>query len=234
MSEFIRTQMLLGDDALKKLENSTVAVFGIGGVGSYLCEALARSGVGRLVLVDGDTVAKSNINRQIIALHSTVGMPKAEVMKSRIADINPNAQVVCKNIFYTPENGDVIDFSGLSYVVDAIDTVTSKLYIIEKAKRIQIPVISSMGTGNKLDASRFKISDISKTEVCPLARVMRRELKNKGITSLKVLWSDEKPITPKPLEEDRGQRRQTPGSVSFVPSVAGLLIAGEVIRDLIK
>ncbi len=234
MSEFIRTQMLLGEESIKKLRNSTVAVFGIGGVGSYVCEALARSGVGKLILIDGDTVAKSNINRQIIALHSTVGMPKAEVMKSRIADINPAAEVIAKNIFYTPQNGDEVDFLGLSYVVDAIDTVTSKLYIIEKAKRLEIPVISSMGTGNKLDASSFKISDISKTEVCPLARVMRKELKSRGITSLKVLWSDEKPITPLPLEQECDKRRQTPGSVSFVPSVAGLLIAGEVIRDLTK
>ena len=234
MSEFIRTQMLLGEEALEKLKNSTVAVFGVGGVGSYVCEALARSGVGKLILIDGDTVAKSNINRQIIALNSTIGKPKAEVMKNRILDINVNACVIEKNIFYTPENGDEIDFCGIDYIVDAIDTVTSKLYIIEKAKKMGIPVISSMGTGNKLDATRFKISDISKSEVCPLARVMRKELKSRGITSLKVLWSDEKPITPIPLEEDTDKRRKTPASVSFVPSVAGLLIAAEVIKDLIK
>ena len=234
MSEFIRTQMLLGEEAVEKLKNSTVAVFGVGGVGSYVCEALARSGVGKLILIDGDTVAKSNINRQIIALNSTIGKPKAEVMKDRILDINVNARVVAKNIFYTPENGDEIDFCGIDYIVDAIDTVTSKLYIIEKAKKMGIPVISSMGTGNKIDATRFKISDISKTEVCPLARIMRKELKSRGITSPKVLWSDEKPITPTPLEEDTDKRRKTPASVAFVPSVAGLLIAAEVIKDLIK
>ena len=230
--EFIRSQMLLGKEAQDRLKNAKIAVFGIGGVGSYVCEALARCGVGELVLIDGDSVAPSNINRQIIALHSTIGMPKAEVMKKRIQDINPDAKVCAKNIFYTPDNGDEISFLGLDYIIDAIDTVTSKLYIIEKAKSMNIPVISSMGTGNKLDATRFKISDISKTQVCPLARVMRRELKNRGITSLKVLWSDEKPLVPLFSPDEVSGKRQTPGSVSFVPSVAGLIIAGEVIKDL--
>lgn len=232
--EFVRSEMLLGRDCVHRLKNVKIAVFGIGGVGSYVCEALARCGVGRLVLIDGDSVAESNINRQIIALHSTVGKPKAEVMRERIYDINPDAEVTALNIFYTPENGNEIPFEGFDYIIDAIDTVTSKLYIIEKAKALDIPVISSMGTGNKLDASRFRITDISKTQVCPLARVMRRELKSRGITSLKVLWSDEKPLTPLFSPNETGGKRQTPGSVSFVPSVAGLLIAGEVIRDLIK
>lgn len=231
--EFARSEMLLGKEALKKLQNAKIAVFGIGGVGSYVCEGLARCGVGEFVLIDGDVVAKSNINRQIIALHSTIGKPKADVMRDRITDINPQAKVSVKNIFYTKENGDEIPFDGFDYIIDAIDTVTSKLYIIEKAKKMNIPVISSMGTGNKLDASRFKITDISKTEVCPLARVMRRELKKRGITNLKVLWSDELPKTPLFDPEDSG-KRQTPASVAFVPSVAGLLIAGEVVKDIGK
>lgn len=234
MSEFIRSEMLLGQDAMKKLKNSSVAVFGIGGVGSYVCEALARTGVGKLTFIDNDTISVSNINRQLIALHSTVGRYKTEVMKERAKDINPDAEITALNIFYTPENGDAIDFSSFDYIVDAIDTVTSKLYIIEKATKMNIPVISSMGTGNKTDASHFKISDISKTQTCPLARVMRQELKKRGIQKLKVLWSDEAPITPLFQLEDSTQRRSTPGSVAFVPSVAGLLIAGEVIRDLIK
>lgn len=232
--EFIRSEMLLGKESTHRLKNAKIAVFGIGGVGSYVCESLARCGVGSLTLIDGDSVAESNINRQIIALHSTIGKPKAEVMRERIYDINPDAEVIALNIFYTPKNGDEIPFEGFDYIVDAIDTVTSKLYIIQKAKSLDIPVISSMGTGNKLDSSRFRITDISKTQVCPLARVMRRELKSRGITSLKVLWSDEKPITPLFSPNETGGKRQTPGSVSFVPSVAGLLIAGEVIRDLIK
>ncbi len=232
MSQFIRSEMLLGNDALKKLNGSSVAVFGIGGVGSYVCEALARTGVGRLTFIDNDTVAESNINRQIIALHSTIGRYKAEVMAERVKDINPDVVVRALNIFYTPQNGDEIDFSEFDYIVDAIDTVTSKLFIIEKAYKMNIPVISSMGTGNKLDPSQFKISDISKTEVCPLARVMRRELKQRNIPKLKVLWSSEKPIKPLFEEETSSQRRSTPGSVAFVPSSAGLMIAGEVIKDL--
>lgn len=231
--EFSRSEMLIGTQALEKLQKSTVAVFGIGGVGSYVCEALARSGVGRFILVDSDTVALSNINRQIIALHTTVGRKKTEVMKERIADINPNAEVIALNLFYTPENAGEISFDGVDYIVDAIDTVTSKLCLAERAKKENISIISSMGTGNKLNASGFRISDISKTQVCPLARVMRRELKSRGITSLKVLWSDEQPIKPQFDTSENPKRRQTPGSIAFVPSIAGLMIAGEVIKDLI-
>ena len=235
MSQFVRTEMLLGKQSSEKLSSSSVAVFGIGGVGSFVCEALARAGVGKLTLIDNDVVSESNINRQLIALHSTKGRYKTEVMKDRISDINPGAEVTSLNIFYTPENGGSIDYTKFDYIVDAIDTVTSKLYIIEKAHKNQIPVISSMGTGNKLDPTQFKISDISKTQTCPLARVMRRELKKRGIEHLKVLWSSETPLEPLFKDEsDLSSRRSTPGSVSFVPSVAGLIIAGEVIKDLTK
>ncbi len=233
MSEFIRSEMLLGNEALEKLYSSSVAVFGIGGVGSYVCEALARCGVGNLTLIDSDTVSISNINRQIIALHSTVGKQKTQVMSERIKDINPNASVTKINMFYTPENGHEIDISKFDYVVDAIDTVTSKIDIIKRCHENGINIISSMGTGNKLDPSAFTISNISKTNTCPLARVMRKELKELGIHNVKVLWSPEKAISPAPLKDDC-QKRQTPGSVSFVPSVAGLMIAGQVIKDLIS
>ncbi len=230
MEEFIRTQMLIGAERLDNIKNSKIAVFGIGGVGSYVAEALARCGVGSILLVDNDTISISNINRQLIALHSTVGRQKTEVMRDRILDINPLCSVSCKNVFYTkPED---INISGFDYVIDAIDTISAKLTLISEAKRLGIPIISSMGTGNKLDASSFKITDISKTSVCPLARVMRRELKNRGITKLKVLYSDEAPLTPTINISENG-RRQVPSSISFVPSVAGLLIAGEVIKDLI-
>lgn len=233
MNEFIRTQMLLGKESIKKLKNTSVVVFGIGGVGSYVCEALARSGVGRFMLVDNDTVSESNINRQLVALHSTIGRYKTEVMKERIKDINPECTVETKNIFYSHENGECIEFVNYDYIVDCIDTVTSKLYIIEKAYKMNVPIISSMGTGNKLNASEFLISDISKTKICPLARVMRRELKNRQIPKLKVLWSTEEPIKPQVLK-DENNNKLPPGSVSFVPSVAGLLIAGEVIKDIIN
>lgn len=231
MSEFERTELLIGEESLKLLTDSSVALFGVGGVGSYVAEALARCGVGGLMLVDNDTVSESNINRQLIALHSTVGSRKTAVMKERILDINPNCSVTAKNLFYT--NASDIDLTGFDYIVDAIDTVSSKLVLIEEAKRLGIPIISSMGTGNKLDASRFRIDDISKTSVCPLARVMRRELKARNIDNVKVLYSDETPITPK-IQLSDGSRRQIPASISFVPSVAGLLIAGEVVRDLIQ
>ena len=233
MSEFVRSEMLLGSEALKKLKSSSVVVFGIGGVGSYVCEALARCAVGNLTLIDSDTVSISNINRQIIALHSTVGMQKTDVMSNRIKDINPNINVTAINMFYTPQNSEDIDISKFDYVVDAIDTVTSKINIIKRCYENGINIISSMGTGNKLDPSLFTISDISKTHTCPLARVMRKELKELGIHNVKVLWSPEKVISPAPLA-DEYQKRQTPGSVSFVPSVAGLMIAGEVIKDLIS
>ncbi len=224
MSIYERTDLLIGEENRKKLNSSHVAVFGIGGVGSYVCEALARAGVGALTLIDSDRVSESNINRQIIALHSTVGLDKTAVMKARIADINPEARVECHNIFYGPETAENIDFSQFSYVVDAIDSVTGKLLIIEKSKAAGIPVLSSMGTGNKLNPSAFKITDIKKTSVCPLARVMRYELKQRGIEGVKVLYSEEEPK----------KSGRTPASISFVPSVAGLMIAGEVIKDLIK
>ncbi len=231
MEEFLRTEMLIGADKLNRLKNCSVAVFGVGGVGSFCVEALARCGVGRIMLVDNDTVSQSNINRQLIALHSTVGMKKTDVMKMRIADINPCCEVVAKDIFYT--SADDIELRGYDYIIDAIDTVSSKLTLISYANELNIPIISSMGTGNKLDATRFQITDIKKTSVCPLARVMRRELKQRGITKLKVLYSDEPPISPV-QKADKISKRQIPASISFVPSVAGLLIAGEVIRDLIK
>ena len=226
MEIYKRTDMLIGEDNRKKLGFAHVAVFGVGGVGSYVCEALARAGVGAITLIDGDTVQESNINRQLIALHSTVGLDKVEVMKTRIFDINPDIKVFAKKVFYCEENADTLDFSQFSYVVDAIDTVTSKLLIIEKAKKFDVPIISSMGTGNKLDASAFKICDIKKTSVCPLARVMRSELRSRGIENVKVLYSEEQP------QNREGGR--TPASISYVPSVAGLLIAGEVIKDIIN
>ncbi len=230
MSEFERFEMLLGKDALDKLSSSSVAVFGIGGVGSYVCEALARCSIGNLTLIDNDTVSISNLNRQLIALNSTIGKLKTEVMGERIKDINPNAKITLHNMFFSSENSDKIDFSQFDYIVDAIDTVSSKLHLIEICNNSNINIISSMGTGNKLDPSLFTISDISKTHTCPLARVMRKELKERGINSLKVLWSPEKPITPLFSKNNK----HTPGSVSFVPSVAGLMIAGEVIRDIIN
>lgn len=232
--QFCRSAMLLGEDAIERLLTKRVAVFGIGGVGSFCTEALARAGIGQLVLFDSDEVAVSNINRQIIALHSTVGRAKVEVMRERILDINPAAAVDVHKVFYTAENADLFDLSGCDYIVDAIDTVSAKLELIERAKKAGVPIISSMGTGNKLDPSRFAIEDIYKTIVCPLARVMRYELRRRGIKSLKVLFSTEEAITPQNAEPSSPQRRQTPGSISFVPSVAGLMIAGEVIRDLAK
>ena len=231
MSEFERCEMLLGKEALDKLSSSSVAVFGVGGVGSYVCEALARCAIGKLTLIDNDTVSKSNINRQLVALNSTIGKLKTEVMGERIKDINPNASIKLYNMFFSSENSDEIDFLQFDYVVDAIDSVSSKLHLIELCKKNNINIISSMGTGNKLNPSLFTISDISKTHTCPLARVMRKELKERGINSLKVLWSPEKPITP--LFTDNSNNR-IPGSVSFVPSVAGLMIAGEVIKDIIN
>ncbi len=233
MSEqFTRTEMLIGKDALATLKNSRVAVFGAGGVGGYVIEALARSGVGAIDIIDNDTVSESNINRQIIALRSTIGSFKTETAKKRVLDINPDCKVTVFNTFVLPENIDDFDFSVYSYVVDAIDTVSGKLAIIEKAYNEDIPVISSMGTGNKLDPTKFTITDISKTSVCPLARVMRYELKKRGIKKLKVLFSTEEPIKPKAEKDERG--KIPPGSISFVPSVAGLIIGGEVIKDLIK
>ena len=230
---FSRTKMLIGDVSLEKLNNSRVAVFGVGGVGGYVVEALARAGVGKIDLIDNDTVSVSNINRQIIALHSTVGRPKTEVMSERIKDINPEIKVECINKFVLPENIDEFDFSAYDYIVDAIDTVSGKLAIIEKAYFLCKPVISSMGTGNKLDPTRFEITDINKTSVCPLARVMRYELKKRGVKKLKVLYSKEEPL--KPFDAETNEKgKAIPGSISCVPSVAGLIIASEVIKDLTK
>ena len=227
---FVRTKNLIGDAAMEKLANARVAVFGIGGVGGHVVEALARSGVGALDLIDKDTVSVSNINRQIIALHSTVGKYKVEAMKERIADINPDCRVETYNCFYLPETKDQFDFSKYDYVVDAVDTVTAKLTLVCEANEKNVPIISSMGAGNKLNPAMFEVADIYKTSVCPLAKVMRRELKKRGIKSLKVVYSKEEAITPSNIE---GEER-VPGSTAFVPSVAGLIIASEVIKDLIK
>lgn len=231
MEQFSRTEMLIGKENLETLHSKTVLIFGIGGVGSYVAEALARSGIGNLILVDNDVVSLSNINRQIIALHSTIGKAKVEIMKERILDINPNANVLCYQEFVTPENLDKFITKDLDYVIDAIDTVKSKIAIIEKAKELNIPIISSMGTGNKLDPLKFKITDISKTSVCPLAKVIRKELKERGIKKVKVLFSEELPAK---IQKTDSTGKAVPASIAFVPSVAGLAIAGEVIRDFIQ
>ena len=234
MSErFSRTELLIGAENLKRLGRARIAVFGIGGVGGYVVEALARSGVGSLVLVDNDVVSLSNINRQMIALHSTLGRYKTEVMRERILDINPKAQVEIHTCFFLPENAEDFSFSSYDYVVDAVDTVAAKLEIIERAKRAGTPVISAMGAGNKLNPLAFAVQDIYQTQMCPLARVMRRELRKREIQSLKVVCSAEPVLQPKGKRE-AGSRRVAPGSISYVPSVAGLLLAGEVIRDLIS
>ncbi len=228
MDIFEREKMLIGDERVARLARKHVIVFGVGGVGSFVCEALARGGVGRITIVDGDTVSESNINRQIIALLSTVGRAKTEVMRERIADINPNAQVREYKHFYLPnDTGDIWE-NEYDYIVDAIDTISAKIDIAVRAKEMGIPLISSMGTGNKLDPTRFEITDIYKTSVCPVCRVMRRELKNRGVERLKVLYSAEE--VRKPVKSADGGR--TPASISFVPSAAGLIIAGEVIREL--
>lgn len=242
MSEWLsRTELLLGKEAVESLKKSHVAIFGIGGVGGYVCEALARSGVGSFDLVDHDTVSLSNLNRQIIATRKTLGRQKTEVMKERILEINPEAEVCVHNCFFLPENADDFSFGKYDYVVDAVDTVTAKLELVRKAKEENVPVISSMGAGNKLDGSQFKVADIYDTKVCPLAKVMRRESKKCGIKELKVVYSEESPICPiMPVEDERllreqgeAGRQKLPGSVAFVPSVAGLIIAGEVVKDLV-
>jgi tRNA A37 threonylcarbamoyladenosine dehydratase len=221
-NQFQRTEMLLGTEAIDRLKNARVAVFGVGGVGGFVAEALARAGVGRIGLVDKDEVDVTNINRQIIALHSTVGRPKVEVMKERIQDINPEAQVDIYQFFLLRDNTDEFPWEEFDYIVDAVDTVTAKIAIIEKAKELGKSVISAMGAGNKLDPTRFKVADIEKTKIDPLAKVMRRELKKRNIRGVKVVYSEEEPT----------KRLETPGSVAFVPSVAGLIIAGEVIKDI--
>ena len=218
--QYERTSRIIGEEGIEALSKCRVLVFGVGGVGSYVCEGLARAGVGALTLVDKDVVDVTNINRQIPALHSTVGRPKAAVMAERIRDIDPDCKVDTKEIFFLPDKADDIDFASYDYVVDAVDTVTAKIYIIERAKQAGVPVISSMGTGNKLEGGAFRIADIEDTKVCPLAKVMRRELRKRDISDVKVLYSEEEPY---------GEG----GSISFVPSVAGLLIAGEVVRDLL-
>lgn len=247
LTQFARTELLLGKDAVEKLSHARVAVFGIGGVGGYVCEALVRSGIGKFDLIDDDKVCLTNLNRQIIATRKTVGKYKTDVMKERILDINPDADVTVHNCFFLPENADTFAFEEYDYVVDAVDTVTAKIALVMKAQEAGVPVISSMGAGNKLDASQFRVADIYETKVCPLAKVMRRELKKRGVKKLKVVYSEEKPVSPKedlsiscrtncicpPGGEHKcTERRAIPGSVAFVPSVAGLIIAGEVIKDL--
>lgn len=235
MNEFSRTELLLGVEGVDKLRNSFVAVFGIGGVGSFTVEALIRSGVGNIAIVDDDKVCLTNINRQLIATRNTIGKYKVDVMRERIMEINPEVNVEIHRTFYTADNADEFDLSKYNYIVDAIDTVSSKLTLIEKAKSCNTPIISCMGAGNKLDPTRFEVTDIYKTSICPLARTMRSELRKRGIDSLKVVYSKEPALKPLESEEEKSvSRRQIPGSVSFVPSVAGLIIAGEVIKDIIK
>lgn len=237
--QFSRTALLVGCEGVGRLEKARVAVFGVGGVGGYAVEALARSGIGTLDLIDHDTVSLSNLNRQILALHSTVGRYKVDVAKERILDINPYAKVNIYRTFYLPDTADQFDFSFYDYVIDAIDTVTGKLMLAEQAKAANVPIISAMGAGNKMNAELFEVADIMETSVCPLAKVMRRELKKRGIEHLKVVYSKEKPLTPHQTvipgaKNEEAIRRQPPGSMAFVPSVAGLLLAGEVVRDLLS
>lgn len=227
---FIRTSLVIGEDNIDRLSESRVAVFGVGGVGGFVCEALARSGVGKLALIDGDTVAKSNINRQIIALQSTVGKHKAEVMKDRILDINPNAEVEALNIFLNSDTVSTIDFTQFDYIVDAVDDIKAKVLLAKIADENKIPIIAAMGAGNKTDPTKFEVNDIFKTSVCPLARIMRHELKKAGIKNLKVVYSKETPKNP----PYRIEGEKTVGSLAFVPSVMGLIIAGEVIKDICK
>lgn len=229
-NQFSRTEMLIGKETIEKLKNSKIAIFGIGGVGSFVVEGLARAGIGSFILVDNDKVVESNLNRQLIATTKTIGKQKVEVAKERILEINPKANVEIYSEFFTPETPDFFD-NTVDYIVDAIDTVTSKIELIVRANKLNIPIISCMGTGNKLDPTKFEVTDIYKTSVCPLAKVMRKELRAREIKKLKVVYSKEEPI--KPIQEiSNVGKRQTPGSVSFVPSVAGLIIAGEVIKDL--
>ena len=249
LTQFSRTELLLGKDAMNRLAGVRVAVFGIGGVGGYVCEALVRSGVGAFDLIDDDKVCLTNLNRQIIATRKTVGRYKTEVMKERMLDINPDVDVRMHNCFFLPENADEFPFEDYDYVVDAVDTVTAKIALVMKAQEMGVPIISSMGAGNKLDGSQFRVADIYKTKVCPLAKVMRRELKKRGVKKLKVVYSEEQPtrpiedmaiscrtncICPPEAQHKCTERRDIPGSVAFVPSVAGLIIAGEVVKDLCK
>ena len=234
--QFSRTGLLLGEEALEKLHRARVAVFGIGGVGGYTVEALARCGVGSLDLIDSDTVSISNINRQILATHSTVGRLKVDVARDRVLDINPDCVVQTYPCFYLPDTADRFDFTRYDYVVDCIDTVTGKLQLVERAVAAGTPIICSMGTGNKLDPAAFQVADIARTSMCPLARIMRKELKKRGIDHIKVVYSQEEALTPAVDEEElkRTGKRQIPGSVSFVPGAAGLILAGEVVKDLVR
>ncbi len=231
--QFSRTSIIIGADNMNKLYNSKVAIFGVGGVGGYVCEALARCGIGEFDLIDMDTVSISNINRQIIATFDTVGKNKVDVMKDRILSINPNAKVNAINMFYLPENKDQFDFSKYTYVVDCVDTVSAKISIIEEARKYNVPVISSMGAGNKLDPTKFEVADINQTSVCPLARVMRYELKKRGINHVKVVYSKEKPVECDKIY-DESSKKVIPGSIAFVPSACGLVLASEIINDIIK
>ena len=233
LHSFSRTELLLGETALKRLSQARVAIFGVGGVGGYVCEALVRSGIGAFDLTDNDTVSLTNLNRQIIALHSTIGKSKVEVMKNRMLDINPQADIRIHSCFFLPENAADFPFDEYDYIVDAVDTVTAKIELILQAKSHNVPIISCMGTGNKLDPSQLRVADIYETKVCPLAKVMRHELRKRGVPSLKVVYSEEIPLTPAVSQEETG-KRSVPGSTAFVPPSAGLLIASEVVKDLIS
>ena len=233
VNQFSRTQLLIGKEGIEKLQNSHIIVFGIGGVGGYVVEALARSGIGAIDLVDNDTIAESNLNRQIIALHSNIGQYKVDVVQKRLLDINPNIKIKKYQTFYTPNTAENFDFSQYNYIVDAIDTVVGKISLIEQAKKYNVPIICSMGAGNKMHPEMFKVADISKTSVCPLARVIRLELKKRKIKDVKVVFSTEPPIKPEKSEEISA-KKQVPGSNAFVPSAVGLIMAGEIIRNLIK
>ena len=230
-NQFSRTELLIGKDGVDKLRKAKVAIFGIGGVGSYVLEALVRAGIENYMIVDDDVVSISNLNRQIIATRSTIGKDKVEVAKERILDINPNANVETKKMFFTSDSPEILD-NSIDYIVDCVDTVTAKIELVTRANNLNIPIISSMGTGNKLDPTRFEVADISKTSVCPLAKVIRKELRNRGINKLKVVYSKELPI--KVEAKDDTTKKRVPGSISFVPSVAGLIIASEVIKDILK
>lgn len=232
LNQFSRTELLIGKDGIEKLNNAKVAVFGIGGVGSYVIEGLVRAGIGKFVLVDNDDVTLTNINRQLIATHKTIGKAKVDVAKERIIEINPNACVETYKEFFLPSTEGIID-EGVDYIVDAVDTVTAKIEIALRATKLNIPIISCMGTGNKVEPTKLEVADISKTSVCPLAKVMRKELRDRGINHLKVIYSKEEPMTILQESEEETIKRQVPGSMSFVPSVAGLIIAGEVVKDII-
>ena len=235
LSQFSRTELLIGEDGIKKLQNSKVAIFGLGGVGSFVLEGLARAGIGSFVLIDNDEISLSNLNRQLLATHKTIGQDKVEVARKRVLEINPEANVEVRKELFMPGNDKILD-NSINYIVDAVDTVTAKIELVVQANKLNIPIISSMGTGNKIDPTKFEITDIYKTSVCPLAKVMRKELKARNINKLKVVYSKEEPIKPEENKNASGEntnKKQVPGSISFVPSVAGLIIAGEVVKDIL-